>query len=115
MSQINTKRVYNILSVSWGGALAIEIARILETENVKTNLYFVDSAPDTIQSAIAHLNDGAGRDVNLLCKLLNIVDNEVSTLTIFTPLQTHNWPVYRGELDFAISVHKNVCCQFFRQ
>lgn len=87
MSQINTKRVYNILSVSWGGALAIEIARILEAENGRTNLYFVDSAPDTIQSAITHLNDCVGRDVNLLCKLLNIVDSEVKYLDHFYTTQ----------------------------
>lgn len=86
MRKIYPKGPYNILAVSWGGALAVEIAAILENDKVKTNLYFVDSAPDTIQSAISHLNDGVGQDVNLLCKLLNINDNEVGILDLIRPV-----------------------------
>lgn len=82
MRKIYPKGPYNILAVSWGGALAIEIAGILENDKFETNLYFVDSAPDTIQSAISHLNDGVGQDVNILCKLLNINDNEVNAFII---------------------------------
>lgn len=78
MGEIHPKGPYNILAVSWGGALAIEVARKLESKNLKANIYFVDSAPDTIQSAIALLHDGVGLEINLICKLLNVNSNEVS-------------------------------------
>ncbi|CAH0563662.1 unnamed protein product [Brassicogethes aeneus] len=69
---------YNLVGISWGGALALEIARLLDQNNVKIYMFFVDSAPNALQSALKHLGeDPKEMEVNLLTRVLNINDLEV--------------------------------------
>lgn len=76
--EIWPKGPYNIISLSWGGALTVEIARILHRLKASLHLYFVDSAPSTIQAAIKHLGDDKiEREVNLLSRILKINDVKV--------------------------------------
>ncbi|KAJ8922067.1 hypothetical protein NQ315_008708 [Exocentrus adspersus] len=75
MREIWPKGPYNIISLSWGGALTVEIARILNRSKASLHLYFVDSSPSSIQAAIKHLGeDGVEKEVNLLSMVLKIVD-----------------------------------------
>lgn len=77
MKTIEPNGPYNIIAISWGGCLAIETTQILEEAEAKTNLCFLDAAPDTIQTALGHLNESPGFEVNLITKILNISDKEV--------------------------------------
>lgn len=79
MKQIYPRGPYNIIGISWGGALAIEVTRILERTGASTLLYFIDGAPETIQAAIKHLGEGVNAEVNLLTRILNINNAEASS------------------------------------
>lgn len=74
---------YNIVAVSLGGALALEIAKNLERDGRNTLVYFVDAAPDTMQSALRIMGDGVAREVYLITKMLNLNDSDVSSDSIF--------------------------------
>lgn len=78
MKEIYPRGPYNILGVSWGGSLAIEIARLLERKGATTLLYFIDAAPETIQAALKHLGEGVPAEVNLISRILNINNPDVS-------------------------------------
>lgn len=69
---------YNLLGISCGGPLTIEISRILEKTAKKTQITFIDGAPDTIQSALNYLGEGVQSELNFLTKILNINNNDVS-------------------------------------
>lgn len=78
MRDIWPKGPYNIISLSWGGALTVEIARILHRLKASLHLYFIDSAPNTILAAAKHLGDNEiEREVNLLSRVLKINDLKV--------------------------------------
>lgn len=77
MKEIYPRGPYNIVGISWGGALAIEVARILEKQGASTLVYFIDGAPETIQAALKHLGEGARAEVNLLSRVLNVNNMEV--------------------------------------
>ncbi|XP_018570431.1 fatty acid synthase-like [Anoplophora glabripennis] len=78
MREIWPKGPYNIISLSWGGALTIEIARILHRSKASIHLYLIDSAPITIQATTKHLGeDEVEREVNLLSRVLKINDVKV--------------------------------------
>ncbi|PSN47310.1 hypothetical protein C0J52_04416 [Blattella germanica] len=47
---------FNIIGVSWGGILAIEVARLLEAEGHTTNVILIDGAPDIILAFSSPLN-----------------------------------------------------------
>lgn len=58
--------------------LAIEIAKQLNALGALTHIYFVDAAPNTLQSAIKLLgDDDIDIDLSLLTRILNIRDAEV--------------------------------------
>lgn len=78
MRKLYPRGPYNIVGVSWGGALAIEVARILERKGANTLMYFIDAAPETIQAALRHLGEGVIAEVNLLSRILNINNSDVS-------------------------------------
>lgn len=80
MKELYPRGPYNIVGVSWGGALAIEVARILEQKGETTLMYFIDGAPETIQSALKHLGDGVNAEVGLLTRVLNINNADVSLM-----------------------------------
>ncbi|GLV61301.1 Fatty acid synthase 3, partial [Carabus blaptoides fortunei] len=61
---------YNIVGVSWGGALAIEIAKIFENHNDRIQLYLIDAIPETIQSIITEDGHNDNLEVTLLLELL---------------------------------------------
>ncbi|RZB84952.1 fatty acid synthase, partial [Asbolus verrucosus] len=72
------KGAYNIIGVSWGGALMVEIAKILDKRGASLHLYFIDAAPETLQSAVKHLGEDVNSlEINLLTRVLKINDNEV--------------------------------------
>ncbi|EEZ97866.2 fatty acid synthase [Tribolium castaneum] len=72
------KGAYNIIGVSWGGALMVEIAKILDKQGASLHLYFIDAAPTTLQAAVKHLGESATSiETNLLTRVLKINDAEV--------------------------------------
>lgn len=76
--QIYPKGPYNIIGISWGGALAIEVTKILEKTGVNTLVYFLDGSPETIQAALKHLGDGVNAEVSLLTRVLGINNADVN-------------------------------------
>lgn len=77
MKQIFPKGPYNIIGLSYGGILAIEVAKNLERFNAKIQLHFVDGAPDTIQGVFKFLGEGNNREIGLLCRVLNLTSPDV--------------------------------------
>lgn len=72
------KGAYNIIGVSWGGALMVEIAKILDKQGASLHLYFIDAAPTTLQAAVKHLGvKNTEIETNLLTRVLKINDAEV--------------------------------------
>lgn len=67
---------FNLVGISWGGVLATEIARILNKHS-KVYMYFIDSAPSTLQSAIHHLGEHTEMEVNLLTRIFVNNDAQV--------------------------------------
>lgn len=56
----------------------IEVARILEKYGASLHLYFIDAAPETIQSAIKHLGENSKSiETNLLARVLKLNDIDV--------------------------------------
>lgn len=68
--------VYNLIGISWGGALSIEISRHLENMGKKVQLFLIDGVPDTLKSLVEQ--DGDGIKERLLQKLLNFNTMEVN-------------------------------------
>ncbi|CAG9823792.1 unnamed protein product [Phaedon cochleariae] len=78
MQDLYPKGVFNIVSVSSGGPLAIEIARILHKQNASLHLFFVDSAPNRIQQALKELGETSNdQSLNFLRRVFDINDSEV--------------------------------------
>ncbi|PNF26652.1 hypothetical protein B7P43_G06818 [Cryptotermes secundus] len=71
------KGPYNLVGVSWGGVLTLELARILETEGVETRVVLLDGALDMIRSMVDLLNQGSELEANLICRLLQISSMKV--------------------------------------
>lgn len=80
MRELYPRGPYNIVGISWGGALAIEVARLIEEKGGTTLVYFIDGAPETIQAALKHLGEGVHAEVNLLTRILNINNTDVCDL-----------------------------------
>jgi thioesterase domain-containing protein len=80
------KGPYNLVGVSWGGVLTLELARILETEGVETRVVLLDGALDTIRSMVELLKQGSELEANLICRLLQISSMKVNNdLNIIFP------------------------------
>lgn len=78
------KGAYNIIGISWGGALMLEIAKILDKQGASLHLYFLDAAPDTLQAAVKLLGEDLSEmETTLLTRILNINDSEVSLMRVF--------------------------------
>ncbi|CAG9841081.1 unnamed protein product [Diabrotica balteata] len=77
MSEIYSGNDYNIVSISTGGALAIEIAKILSKQNKNLHLFFVDSAPLRIQQGLEDIGEGQQLEINLLRIIFDISDPEI--------------------------------------
>ncbi|XP_017779765.1 PREDICTED: fatty acid synthase-like isoform X2 [Nicrophorus vespilloides] len=92
------KGPYNIIGISWGGALALEISRILQ-KTANTQVTLMDAAPETIQAAIKYLGKDSSNEVNLLNRILSINDAEV--LKSLGAVQ--NW---NARVDAALKLYK---------
>ncbi|GJQ69352.1 hypothetical protein Trydic_g6479 [Trypoxylus dichotomus] len=93
------KGPYNLVGISWGGALLVEVGKILQ-KRASTQLTFVDSAPDTIKSVISHLGEPTDVEVNVLLNLLNITSTEIfRTMT--------NAPDMNSRIEIALSQYKD--------
>lgn len=80
IQEIYPKNVYNLVSVSTGGALTIEIARHLQQEKpeAKLNMFFIDSAPTFIQNVLVQLGESnKDLEMNILRSIFNINDLKV--------------------------------------
>ncbi|KRT78122.1 hypothetical protein AMK59_7988, partial [Oryctes borbonicus] len=88
----------NLVGVSWGGALLIEVAKILQ-KRASIQLTFIDSAPDTIKTVISHLGEPANIEVNVLLNLLNIMSTE-------TFRAMNNAPDMKSRIEIALSQYK---------
>lgn len=100
IKEVWPKGPYNIVGISWGGPLAIQIARILNKGGATTHMYFIDSTPNTIQSAIKQLGEDKNvQEVNLITRLFNISDTDV----IKKIKECKNW---NDRLNFAIETTK---------
>nr|XP_023020295.1 fatty acid synthase-like [Leptinotarsa decemlineata] len=78
MRSIYPKGVFNIVSVSSGGFLAIEIAKILTKQKASIHLFFIDSAPRKVQQALERLGeDRSDQALNVLKMVFAMKDSEV--------------------------------------
>uniref|UniRef100_A0A7R9K774 oleoyl-[acyl-carrier-protein] hydrolase n=1 Tax=Timema genevievae TaxID=629358 RepID=A0A7R9K774_TIMGE len=77
MRNIQPVGPYNLVGVSWGGILALELARELQSQDQKIQLFLLDGAPDTTQSIAKLLGTGDELQCNLITKLLGIESNKV--------------------------------------
>ncbi|KAL3278583.1 hypothetical protein HHI36_016128 [Cryptolaemus montrouzieri] len=75
MRQIWPKGPYSLIGVSWGGALTMEIAKILDQQKASIHIYLIDGAPKTLQSALKHLGENPNDvEMNLITRLFKIND-----------------------------------------
>uniref|UniRef100_A0A7R9NU93 oleoyl-[acyl-carrier-protein] hydrolase n=1 Tax=Timema tahoe TaxID=61484 RepID=A0A7R9NU93_9NEOP len=77
MRNIQPVGPYNLVGVSWGGILTLELARELQSQDQKIQLFLLDGAPDTTQSIAKLLGTGDDLHCNLITKLLGIESNKV--------------------------------------
>uniref|UniRef100_A0A7R9I585 oleoyl-[acyl-carrier-protein] hydrolase n=1 Tax=Timema bartmani TaxID=61472 RepID=A0A7R9I585_9NEOP len=92
---------YNLVGVSWGGILALELARELQSQDQKIQLFILDGAPDTTQSIAKLLGTGDELQCNLITKLLDIESNKVhEELT-----DLNDW---KSRVDFALNEMVNL-------
>ncbi|KAF5305398.1 hypothetical protein FQR65_LT07724 [Abscondita terminalis] len=75
--EIYKKNMYNILGISYGGILAMEVAKCLEKQNCRVKLHLVDGAPETIQNILNHLGEGANSEIGFLCRILNLTNPDI--------------------------------------
>uniref|UniRef100_A0A7R9FI45 oleoyl-[acyl-carrier-protein] hydrolase n=1 Tax=Timema tahoe TaxID=61484 RepID=A0A7R9FI45_9NEOP len=80
MRNIQPVGPYNLVGVSWGGILAIELARELQSQDQKIQLFLLDGAPDTTQSIAKLLGTGDELQCNLITRLLGIESNKVTLI-----------------------------------
>ncbi|XP_044760998.1 fatty acid synthase-like [Coccinella septempunctata] len=79
MKEIWPKGPYTLVGVSWGGALTMEIARILDQQKASIHVYLIDGAPKTLQMALMHLGENATNvELNLITRYFKI--NEASLI-----------------------------------
>lgn len=78
VQEAQTKGPYNLVGVSWGGVLTLELAKILEEQGAKTRVVLLDGALETTRSMVELLNHGARLDANLICRLLQINNTKVN-------------------------------------
>ncbi|CAG2056652.1 unnamed protein product [Timema podura] len=76
MRNIQPVGPYNLVGVSWGGILALELARELQSQDQKIQLFLLDGAPDTTQSIAKLLGTGDELQCNLITRLLGIESNK---------------------------------------
>uniref|UniRef100_A0A7R9F653 oleoyl-[acyl-carrier-protein] hydrolase n=1 Tax=Timema bartmani TaxID=61472 RepID=A0A7R9F653_9NEOP len=76
MRNIQPVGPYNLVGVSWGGILTLELARELQSQDQKIQLFLLDGAPDTTQSIAKLLGTGDDLHCNLITKLLGIESNK---------------------------------------
>ncbi|KAK4881873.1 hypothetical protein RN001_005192 [Aquatica leii] len=77
IKQIYKKNMYNIIGISYGGILAMEVAKCLERHNCRVKLHLVDGAPETIQGILRHLGEGANSEIGFLCRILNLTNPDI--------------------------------------
>lgn len=79
MKEIWPKGPYTLVGVSWGGALTMEIARILDQQKASIHIYLIDGAPKTLQMALMHLGENATNvELNLITRYFKINEAAVS-------------------------------------
>ncbi|XP_071051537.1 fatty acid synthase-like [Onthophagus taurus] len=76
IQQIYPRGPYNIVGVSWGGILALEISKILE-QHKNTQITFVDGTPDIIKDVFNHLGDISNLQLNVISRLLNVTSADI--------------------------------------
>uniref|UniRef100_A0A7R9D501 oleoyl-[acyl-carrier-protein] hydrolase n=1 Tax=Timema poppense TaxID=170557 RepID=A0A7R9D501_TIMPO len=92
MRNIQPVGPYNLVGVSWGGILALELARELQSQDQKIQLFLLDGAPDTTQSIAKLLGTGDELQCNLITRLLGIDSNKCHSSVPVGPrtkYQTH--------------------------
>jgi len=77
IKEIYPRGPYNIVGISYGGILAVEIAKNLERAKAKIFLHFIDGAPDTIQGILKHLGEGTNSEIGILCRILNLTNPDI--------------------------------------
>ncbi|KAF2883952.1 hypothetical protein ILUMI_22210 [Ignelater luminosus] len=100
MREIYPRGPYNLIGVSYSGILAIEIAKILEREDCKTAIQFLDGAPDTIQGALQHLGKGCNSEIRYLCQILNLTNLEIIE-------ELNKLSTWEKRLDFTLNHYKS--------
>ncbi|KAF5286879.1 hypothetical protein FQA39_LY00412 [Lamprigera yunnana] len=75
--KIYPKGLYNIIGISYGGILAMEVAKCLERHNSRIKLHLIDGAPETIQGILKHLGEGANSEIGFLCRILNLTSPDI--------------------------------------
>ncbi|XP_057655807.1 fatty acid synthase-like [Diorhabda carinulata] len=100
MFEVYPKGVFNIVSTSSGGALAIEIAKQLTKRNARLNLFFVDSSPLRIQQGLQDLGNGVQFEINLLRVIFEINDSEIVT-------KLNNCPNFESRMNLLLGLRED--------
>jgi len=72
---------YNLMGVSWGGALTLEVAQLLEAQGEKTQVILLDGALDTMLNIVEQLREGVKLEIQVLCRVLQINSSKVIMIT----------------------------------
>uniref|UniRef100_A0A7R9PJ00 oleoyl-[acyl-carrier-protein] hydrolase n=1 Tax=Timema genevievae TaxID=629358 RepID=A0A7R9PJ00_TIMGE len=101
MKKIQPTGPYNLVGISWGGILAIEIARELSSQEQIFQLFLLDGVPETILNIIKQLGKADQLQFNLISRLLNMETNKVHEELIQLP----NW---KARVDYALNETPNI-------
>lgn len=79
IKKIYDKNVYNLISVSTGSILTMELARQLQLQKPKAQLqlFFIDNDPQSIETSIQQLGKARDLEINLLRNTFSIHDLKV--------------------------------------
>nr|QCW07584.1 fatty acid synthase 4 [Blattella germanica] len=85
LQEIQKRGPYNLIGVSWGGALTLEVAQRLETQGHTAHIILLDAALEISLDIIGLLGQGKNMETNLLCRLLQITDSKVQAEIMSLP------------------------------
>ena len=72
IKEIQSSGTFYLVGLSWGGAITLEIARLLEKAGQKTRVILIDGAPDTLQATVQQLTEDGNFNVSLISSLLQV-------------------------------------------
>ncbi|KAJ9584285.1 hypothetical protein L9F63_021354, partial [Diploptera punctata] len=93
--KIQEKGPYNLVGVSCGGPLTLEVAYLLEAQGEQIQIILVDATVETTLGIVEHLKEGAKLEVKVISKLLQINSSKLEQ-------ELENLPDLSSRLSFAL-------------